>query len=323
MKNNIFKLTTSAVLMSSLAMLSANSWADDDDNDGGENTAYCSKTTRVAFNACKQGIKDDFWQAKGICINISDDEARNDCFTDASVEKTEGKQLCHEQREARNEVCEAIGESRYDPQIDPANFVNPLEIGNTVAANTYMPLVQGFTRIYEAGDETITVVVTGETIEIMGVTCIVVRDTVEEDGKLIEDTDDWFAQDTDGNVWYFGEISKNYDDGLLDNLDGSWKAGKDGAKAGIVMKAAPEAGQVYRQEWALAEAEDMGEVLNTSATESSPAVSCNGTCLQTHDYTPIEPEVNEHKFYAPGIGVIVGYEDAEPEDREELVEYHY
>jgi len=320
MKNNIFKLTSSAILIGSLVTVSANSWAGNDHEYG---TNYCSKTTRAAFIACKEDLSDNFWESKGICINISDDDERAECFTDARVEKKESKQLCREQREARNEVCEAIGESRFDPQIDPADFVNPLEIGDSISANTYMPLLKGFTRIYEAGDETVTVTVTDETVEIMGVTCIVVRDTVSENGELIEDTDDWFAQDIHGNVWYFGEISRNYEDGLLENLDGSWMAGRDGAKAGIVMQAVPESGQVYRQEWALAEAEDMGEVLSVSATESSLAVSCNGDCLQTHDFTPLEPGVNENKFYAPGIGVIVAFDVEEPEDREELVEYHY
>jgi len=320
MKQSILKMTASVALLASLVIVAPVSWADDGE---GENLTFCSQTTRAAFKACVKDIQDDFWESKGVCINISDDAERNDCLKQARLDKRESAVLCREQREARNEVCEAIGEARYDPQIDPANFVNPLEIGSTVAANTYMPLLQGFTRIYEAGDETVTVVVTSETIEIMGVTCIVVRDTVEEGGVLIEDTVDWFAQDIEGNVWYFGEIAKNFEEGLLTDLDGSWMAGKGGAKAGIVMKAVPESGQVYRQEWALAEAEDMGEVLSTSATESSPAASCNGDCLQTRDFSPIEPGVNENKFYAPGIGVIVGYHVEEPEDREELVEYYY
>ena len=318
MKHKMIQSTAFVLLLGGMA----NVYADDRD-DRDDKITYCSQTTSAAFRACKNDVKDDFWVSKGICININDDEERDECFRDAKLEKREAKELCEEQSEAREEVCEAIGESRYDPVINPADFVNPLAIGDTVAANTFMPLVPGFTRIYKAGDETVTVTVTEETIEIMGVTCIVVRDTVEEDGELIEDTDDWFAQDIHGNVWYFGEISKNYEDGMLANLDGSWKAGADGAKAGIVMKAAPEVGQVYRQEWALAEAEDMGEVLSQSASESTPAASCNGDCLLTRDFTPLEPEVNENKYYAPGIGVIVAFDVEEPEDREELVEYHY
>ena len=321
MKLNLLTSSVSAILVSGLMMSSSTVMASDGYHRGNE--AYCSQTTRAAFKACKNDVQDDLWEARGKCINVSDDEARAECFTEARIEKRESGALCYEQREARGEVCDAIGEARYDPQINPADFVNPLEIGNSVAPNTFMPLQSGFTRIYEAGDETITVVVTGETKVIQGVTCIVVRDTVEEDGELIEDTDDWFAQDIYGNVWYFGEISRNYEDGQLDNLDGSWVSGVDGAKAGIVMKAAPQVGDVYRQEWALAEAEDMGEVLNTAATQTSPAVSCDASCLQTRDFTPLEPDVNENKFYAPGIGVIVAYDVEEPEDREELVDYHF
>ena len=303
-------------LLSSLAMASSIAQA-------GGNNAYCSQTTRVAFKACHNDVRDNFWESKGICINLSDDADRLECNLQAKQERREGFELCGEQREARDDVCDLIGEARFDPVIDPINFVDPLEIGNTVAPNTYMPLVPGLTRIYEAGDETITVTITNETIEIQGVTCLVVSDIVAEEGVLIEDTVDWFAQDIYGNVWYFGEIAKNYEDGLLKDLDGSWMAGEDGAKAGIVMKAAPQVGDVYRQEWALAEAEDMGEVLSTSATESAPAASCNGDCLLTRDFTPLEPDVSENKFYAPGIGVIVAYDVEEPDNREELVEYHY
>lgn len=289
----------------------------------GDDENYCSQTTSAAFRACRKDVQDDFWTSRGVCINISSAEDRQVCNSDNRVETREAFHLCYEQMEARNEVCEAIGESRYDPVIDPADFVDPLQIGHSVAANTYMPLLTGFTRVYQAEEETVTVVVTDETIEIQGVTCVVVRDTVEEGGELIEDTDDWFAQDIYGNVWYFGEISRNYEDGKLVDLDGSWKAGVDGDKAGIVMKAAPEVGDVYRQEWALSEAEDMGEVLSLSGSATAPAASCNGDCLITRDFTPLEPEVNENKIYAPGIGVIIAFDVEEPDGREELIEFHY
>lgn len=317
MNVNILHATVAVYLLGNLALMSPVAMA------YGVDTDYCSQTTKAAYKACRNDVRDDFWGAKGICINISDDEARQECYTDAKLEKRENTALCSEQRESRDEVCEAIGEARFDPVINPADFVDPLTIGSTTLPNTYMPLVPGLTRIYESGDETITVIVTDETIEIMGVSCLVVSDIVEENGELIEVTVDWFAQDIYGNVWYFGEIAKNYEDGLLRNLDGSWMAGEDGAKAGIVMEAVPVAGDVYRQEWALGEAEDMGEVLSTAATETAPAASCNGDCLQTRDFTPLEPDVNENKFYAPGVGVIVAFEVDEPEAREVLIEYHY
>ena len=317
MKPKILQFNAAIILLGCLSLVSVDAGA------GQGEAKYCSHTTHLAYKACRNDVRDNFWESKAKCINISDDEERSECLLEAKQEAREEKELCGEQKQARREICEAIGEARYDPEIDPAMFVDPLTIGDTTAANPYFLLVPGYTRVYEAGDETVTVTVTDETIEIMGVTCIVVKDIVEEDGEVIEDTDDWFAQDVYGNVWYFGEIARNYEDGLLKDLDGSWMAGEDGAKAGIVMKAVPVVGDVYRQEWALAEAEDMGEILSTSATESAPAASCNNDCLQTHDFTPLEPDVSENKFYAPGIGEIVAFDVEEPGDREELVEYYF
>ena len=122
----------------------------------------------------------------------------------------------------------------------------------------------------------------------------------------------------DGTVWYFGEISQEFDEGELVSLEGSWKAGRDGAKPGIVMLADPRAGVTYRQEWALGNAEDAAEVLETGASASTPGASCEGTCVVTRDFTPISPGAEEHKYYAPGVGLIL---EVNPEtgDRVELV----
>lgn len=288
---------------------------------GNGNDKYCTRTADTVADACAAEAMDDFLIAQANCINVGDDEARATCDEEAGEALQEANDQCAEQNEARAELCEVLGEARYDPAIDPLDFVDPLQIGSTVAPNPYLRLVPGYRRVYENGDETITVVVTDQTVEILGVTCIVVRDTVEEDGELVEDTDDWFAQDLAGNVWYFGELSRNYEDGQLVDLEGSFKAGIDGAKPGIAMKATPQVGDVYRQEWALGDAEDLGEVISTSASESTGAASCGGNCLQTRDFTPLEPGVSEYKFYAPGIGEIVAYGVDTPDEREELVEY--
>lgn len=203
--------------------------------------------------------------------------------------------------------------------MDPANFVDPTEIGSRVTPNPYFPLVPGTTWIYEGGDEKITVTVTEDTKEILGVTCAVIHDVVEEDGEIIEDTLDWYAQDVEGNVWYFGEIAQNFEDGELTDIDGSWMAGVEGAKIGILMPINPVEGQVYRQEFALGEAEDMGEILSLTATESVAGASCTDNCLKTRDFTPLEPDVEEQKYYAPNIGVILEV-DLETGERVELIE---
>ena len=194
--------------------------------------------------------------------------------------------------------------------------------------NPYLPLIVGSEWIYEGEDETIVVTVTDKTKLIDGVTCLVVNDVVfDEDDQLIEDTDDWFAQDTDGNVWYCGEISKNYEvyegddpeDAELVDIDGSFKVGRAGAKAGILFKANPIIGEDMRQDVALNEAEDVAKTISLTASASSPAVSCINTCLETSDYTPLEPDVYEQKFYLPGVGFIL---EIDPEgERVELVEF--
>ncbi len=197
------------------------------------------------------------------------------------------------------------GETPYDPKIDPANFIDPAEIGKTIETNPFFLLVPGYTRIYKSGTETITVTVTQNTKEIMGVTCAVIHDVVVAEGEMIEDTYDWYAQDEDGNVWYFGEATQAFKDGQT-STEGSWTAGVDGALPGVVMWGNPEAkvGAVYRQEYYAGHAEDMGKVLSLSDSAMTPAASCEGTCLVTEDTTPLEPDVLEHKYYAPGIGFI-------------------
>lgn len=289
----------------------------DDDHE----VAFCSKTAKAALKSCNNGVRDDYWLNVGKCLNESDADDRAECFVETREQRKEDRELCGDQFDARKDICDMIGEAAYDPEIDPVNFVDVA--GMTATPNPYFPLTPGLTKVYQAGEETVTVMVTDQTKEILGVTCIVVRDTVEIDGELIEDTDDWLAQDIHGNVWYFGEISRNYEDGELSDLEGSWKAGEDGAKAGILMYAAPLVGQVYRQEFLLGEAEDMGEVISVSETAASvPAADCSAGCVVTRDFLPLEPDVNEHKYFAPGIGHILSI-DLESGDTEELIEITY
>ncbi len=269
----------------------------------------CADTTKAAFNACQHEVQDDFWVTRGNCRNLSGVAVRKSCMKTANRDRNEARDLCKAQRVARGKVCKAIGPGRYDPQLDPSRFVNPAHIGTTVAPNPYLPLIPGKTWVYEnASDgETITVTVTTKTRVILGITAVEVHDFVQKGGVTIEDTDDWLAQDIDGNVWYLGEISRNYEDGRLVSLDGSWVAGMDGAKQGIVMQGTPVVGKSYRQEFFLGDAEDMGKVLDLAASETTPAASCTGDCLKTKDYTPLDPEPDavEHKYYKPGVGFVL------------------
>lgn len=189
----------------------------------------------------------------------------------------------------------------YEPQIDPADFVEVID-------NPYLPLVPGTTRVYEGvsdGERERSVVsVTSDTKAILGVTTTVVRDRVFVGGELVEETFDWFAQDRFGNVWYLGEDSADYEDGRVVSTAGSWEAGVDGAQPGIVMLGDPRVGDAYRQEFLEGEAEDLGEVVELGATVEVPHGAFDDV-LVTEDRTPLEPDVLERKYYAPGVGVVL------------------
>ncbi len=187
----------------------------------------------------------------------------------------------------------------YAPVVDPANFVAGVD-------NPNMPLSPGTTFVYdgqtEKGNEHNEVFVTHETKVILGVTCVVVKDTVTVDGALEEQTLDWYAQDQEGNVWYFGEDSKEYQNGQVASTKGSWEAGVDGAMPGIVMKADPAVGETYRQEFYQGEAEDWAEVLSLSESITIPMGSY-GNVLVTNEWSALDnPPVYEHKYYVSGIG---------------------
>ncbi len=188
----------------------------------------------------------------------------------------------------------------YNPVINPSDFV-------AVVDNPYFPLVPGTTFVYEGvsedGAERNEMHVTDETKVIMGVACTVVWDRVWLEGSLIEETYDWYAQDKNGSVWYFGEDSREMDNGVVVSTEGSWETGVDGAKPGIVMMGLPVVGEVYRQEYYKGEAEDMAEVVSLNASATVPH-GVYSDCLQTKDWTPLEPGVAEYKYYASGVGMV-------------------
>jgi len=289
----------------------------------------CSASAHTQRLACEFDLRDDFFTESASCLDVVTQEA--DCFSEAEFEFDEGLEECGEVLEARLDLCELLDDATHDPEFGPDyadNFVDPREIGSTIAPNPWFALVPGNRWVYEGEDEIIEVVVTNDTKLIEGITCIVVVDTALEDGVAVEITDDWFAQDLAGNVWYCGEISENFEefDGdeteepELVDIDGSWKAGREGAEAGILLPFDPQVGDVFRQEFAQTDAEDAIEILAIDATEATAGGSCAGTCLMTRDFTPLEPGEEENKFYAPGVGLIVEV-NPDTNERVELIEF--
>jgi hypothetical protein len=279
----------------------------------------CSHTATVAYTACVYDVLDSFWISTGKCKNTADANERAQCLSDLRSFPRDGREECSDQKEARIDLCSDIGEAPYDPPFEPSLFVNPNDIGGSVAPNTWYPLIAGQTRLFRSGNEEITITVTDKVELISGVPCRVVTDTVRINGEVEEDTTDWFAQDIHGNVWYCGESTAEYADGRPVNVDGSFKAGENGAKAGIVMKAAPMLEDTYRQEFDLGNAEDVAEVISLNSSATVPAASCLNDCLVTEDTTPLTPDALENKYYKPGVGVILEIKPATGE-RLELVE---
>jgi hypothetical protein len=175
------------------------------------------------------------------------------------------------------------------------------------------------TWTYENGPETIVVTVTPDRKDILGVSCTVVRDTATVNGSVVEDTFDWFAEDLSGAVWYMGEDTGEYSNGQLLNKEGSWEAGVDNAKPGVVIPANPTVGMKYRQEYYACHAEDMGEVLALDASVTVPTGSYTG-CLKTSDTTPLDTVVDEIKFYCPNIG-LVNTDDNASGEHEALIQF--
>lgn len=185
----------------------------------------------------------------------------------------------------------------WTPGIDPANFVSQVD-------NPYFPLSSTRSMSYRGvskdGTETLVIEVTGQTKLILGVTTTVVVETARLNGDVIEVAENWFAQDREGNVWYFGESTRD----VVTGTAGSWEAGVGQARPGIIMKAHPTVGDTYFQEFAPGVAQDMAAVLSTTRRVTVMGRSFDNV-LQTKEWTALEPNSVEHKSYAPGVGLIL------------------
>lgn len=287
----------------------------------------CEKSARLARKACGFDVKDDLYETRAICAHLADAGDRNRCLASAESDREDGNEECQDVFDGRRSYCAASGERYYDPPFSRGMFRTTFD-----DSNPFWPLSVGSHWEFEGAGETIVVEVLPATKRIGKVDCIVVNDVVaDEDGELIEDTDDWYGLANNGDVWYCGENAKDYeyfkgDDPKVAELiaiDGSFKHGVDGAKAGIAMKGTPRVGDVYRQEFALGDAEDGAEVLSTTyrygvgggldrrVPQGLAQLLCNGDCLVTREFNLNEPGAEALKYYSPGIGVFLEVEGKE------------
>ena len=188
------------------------------------------------------------------------------------------------------------------PTFNSANFDPEQQITNPyvrfLPSTTFM-----YTGIKDGQPMTDVITVTFQTKMIVGVTTTVVTDVAFVNGQLAEQTTDWYAQDKQGNVWYFGENTAEYQNGKVVSTEGTWRAGVKRAQPGIVMEANPIVGDVYQQEFAPNVAQDMAAVQSLNAKVTVTAGTFKN-CLQTQETSPLEPGFVENKFYASGVGFL-------------------
>ena len=202
--------------------------------------------------------------------------------------------------------------------LDPADFSGPID-------NPYSPMAPGARWIYRETDTSgnavrIRVVVTTRQKQILGIDATVVHDVATDRGQPVENTWDWYGQDGCGNVWYLGEDTKAYENGVVVSTAGSWEAGVNGAQPGVVMLADPQIALSYRQEYYAGEAEDAATVLSLAEQAEVPYGHFSDVIL-TKEFTPLHPKALEYKLYAKGVGIVVALGVSGGSDREELIRF--
>src|SRR5262245_17000269 len=247
----------------------------------------CSSTAFPAGYASFLGLQEHLNLASSNCINLTGPGAADACQAEALTTFNDGFAEIVAQFQARKDICALMGGGLYDPVIDPQNFTQP-------KPNPLFPFETGASWTYnEQTDEGLqvnVVTITDQTKLIDGVVCKAVHDTVALDGAIIEDTFDYFAEDNDGTVWYFGEISEEFQDVAIPNFDGSFISGIDGAKPGIIMLAAPTVDTTYRQEYLVNEAEDVATVVALDEHAHVPFGNFKH-CLETAEFSALDPGI--------------------------------
>ncbi|MGH2920120.1 MAG: hypothetical protein ACRDLS_16195 [Solirubrobacteraceae bacterium] len=226
-----------------------------------------------------------------------------------------------ETSKAKSASDRGLPQTSEPSKLDPGDFTTDID-------NPYWPMKPGSRWVYREtntkGDrEKVVVTVTNRTKKISGgVTARVVRDVATENGETIEATDDWYAQDSDGNIWYLGEDTAEYRNGKVESREGSFEAGVDGAQPGIAFPADPEPGLTYRQEYYKGHAEDRGAIVTVGEEiVEVPFGFFDENVVMTRDLVPLEPRVEELKFYAKGVGPVLTVHTDGDGGRGELLHY--
>ena len=318
----IVSMTTSNVLATQTGNSSNNSSSSSNGANNKFNTNNCQESdlagdnmdnsATVAISDSENGATDDADEPGDNDVNDQED---TDTGNEDAGEANDQEQ--NSDGQASTSANDNTAGAPVLPAFDPCNF------GNETIDNPYFTLTPGTTFTYqtvtEDGTEKDIVLVTDKTKEILGITTTVVWDRVWLDEELIEETFDWYAQDKDGNVWYMGEDSKEYENGKVVSTEGSWEAGVDGAKPGIIMEANPQVGDSYRQEYYPGHAEDAAKVVSLNETVKVPFGTFTN-CLQTRDISLLDTTQDEDKYYCADVGGVTLEVAADSGDRTELID---
>lgn len=334
-KHLLFKIIPSLLTLLAIALFSINVWAN---NSNSEEDLCLEIANELATHCLLEGVSETRLE-KVRCLNMTNSTQQQSCLDE--IEAYNGTLgLCVKKYQIREEVCGKIGDEPYDPDFNSANFVDPRNIGNGIEPNNYFPLIPGSTRHYNnrmIGHplfRTMAVNITNDIKVIQGVSCLVVTTLIRagegENEQLIRETDDWYAQDLDGNVWRCGREVKRYRKYLstelslpegtspeLTSIEGSYKAGREHSKPGIWIKKVIEDGDIYRQEAAYTQSEDTAEIIDINAdglyTINGVVTGCS-SCVEIKYYDPLQsrlvnsPEQSVYYYgkaiYKPGIGLV-------------------
>jgi hypothetical protein len=219
--------------------------------------------------------------------------------------------------ESKSSSSSSLPQGTKPVKLDPADFTTNID-------NLYWPMRPGSHWVYrevENGEaQRVDVTVTNRTRPLGGIEARIVHDRVSQSGETLEDTYDWYAQDSAGNLWYLGEDTAEYENGKLKTKEGSWAYGVDGAQAGVVVPTNPKQGMKYREEYYADHAEDAAEVLNVGSQVEVPFGRFKDAML-TRNFSTIEPTVEEMKLYAKGVGPVMELLVSGGSGRTELLSY--
>lgn len=258
----------------------------------------CNQTTRSAAGACGAQAQANQNLALAMCDNLSAASQAAACRKVAALQFAADSKSCVQQSGSRTSACQLLGQAAYDPAIVAADFSPNI-------TNPWMPLTPGTVMTYSVPNGLTVIEVLAQTKVLMGVTCAVIHDKVTVNGVTEEDTYDYFAQDSQGNVWYFGEQTTQFGtDGIPSGVVGSWLAGVNRAKPGIIMKAFPQIGDAYRQEFLIGVAEDAAQVIAFNQTVKVPYGTFSNA-METLEFSGLEPGSSEHKYFVPGVGNVL------------------